>query len=751
MPRGLRSACAIAGAGAALALTAPGAAAAAPGLEAGVGRADITPPTGYIMLGWARGDARASGQHTRLYAKALVLRRGGRRLVLVSEDLNMVAGGMVQQAARAAGFHEREVIVQATHTHAGPTGFSNFLFKDRAFPTPEAPKARQDEPDPRLYTFMVRRLTLAIRRARADLRPAAAGWGTTRLRNVTRNRSVEAHLADHGVQRAFGKGSAAEDPLGPLHPIDAGVNVLRVDQLRGARRVPVGAWGVFADHGTVNKSTFGVYNGDHSSAAHRVFEAGVRRAGRAPRGQDVVLVYGNGAAGDVSAGLDRSGPAAAELVGRREAAAMLAAWRSAGRRLSRSPALGSRWTRVCFCGQRTPFGRLADTAVFGSSYLTGSEEGRGPLFDSTGEVLEGRRQAPSEPQGSKVPALADPGHTLEPTAVPLTAARVGDRVIVAVPGEMTVELGRRTRAAAQRAMADAGLHKVVIAGYANEYVSYLTTPEEYEAQHYEGGTTVYGPASGAFIAAALGDLAGRLAHGRAAPAAVPFDPTRGLRPAGPGYPPGARSGRIVRQPRAARRLERPSISWRGAADGLDRPLERAFVSVQRETARGWRTVDDDRGLRILWRVADDAPQELGIPVLRTSRRGTYTAVWEPPRDAALGRHRFIVTARRYRLVSRAFELRAARSLRIAKLPAAPGLLALVLRYPRPVPERDLTMRPAWARAGTVTVLTGERRTVRPLREGGTLLVRNGKAAVSVPAGGARDRYGNVNGRPFRSR
>jgi neutral ceramidase len=523
-----------------------------------------------------------------------------------------------------------------------------------------------------------------------------------------------------------------------------------VDQLRGGRRVPVGAWGVFANHGTVNKSTFGYYNGDHSAAAHRVFEAVVRRSGGAPRRQDVVLVYGNGAAGDVSAGLDRSGPAAAEWVGRREAAAMLAAWRSAGRRLSRAPALGSRWTRVCFCGQQTPFGRLADTAVFGLSYLTGSEEGRGPLYDATKRALEGSVQAPAEPQGSKVPTLTDPGHTLEPTAVPLTAALVGDRVILAVPGEMTVELGRRARLAAA-GMAGVRRVKVVIAGYANEYVSYLTTPQEYEAQHYEGGTTVYGPASGSFIASALGDLAGDLAHGRRAPEPTPFDPTRGLRPDGPGYPRGASAGRIVRQPRAARRLERPSVSWRGAADGLDRPLDRAFVSVQRRTAGGWRTADDDRGLRILWRIADDRPQELGIPILDARRRGTYTASWEPPIDARLGRYRFVVTARRYRLVSRAFALRAARSLRIAELPAAPGLLALVMRYPRPVPERDLTFRPAWARTGTVTVVAGGRRTVRTLREGGTLLVHERKTTVRVPAGGARDRFGNVNGRPYSSR
>jgi neutral ceramidase len=432
---------------------------------------------------------------------------------------------------------------------------------------------------------------------------------------------------------------------------------------------------------------------------------------------------------------------------------MLSAWRAAGSRLVRRPALALRWTRACFCGQSTPFGRLADTAVFGRSYLTGSEEGRGPLFDATGEVLEGTRlDAPVDPQGWKVPALTDPDHSLEPTAVPLTAARVGGRVLVAVPGEMTVELGRRTRAAARRAMAGTGLRRVVVAGYANEYVSYLTTPEEYAAQHYEGGTTVYGPASGEFLASALGELAGRLAHGAAAPAPYPFDATRGLRPDGPAYPPGAPSGRIIRQPGAARRLGHPSLAWRGGADGLDRPLDRAFVSVERRVGGAWRHVTDDRELKILWRIDDDRPQELGLPVLGAKRRGTYRARWEPPPDAPLGRYRFIVTATRYRLVSRPFRLRPAASLRIARMPSRPGSIALALRYPPAVPERDLTARPLRARRGAVSVTIGRRRRLLPLGGSGLLVLRPpAGAAVRVPAGGARDAHGNVNGRPFDAR
>src|SRR5436309_11188403 len=82
----------------ALLLTAS-ATAATPTLRAGAGRADITPPTGYFMMGWVRSDAKTIGQHTRLFARVIVLQRGGRKVALVAEDLNGIPGGMLKAAA----------------------------------------------------------------------------------------------------------------------------------------------------------------------------------------------------------------------------------------------------------------------------------------------------------------------------------------------------------------------------------------------------------------------------------------------------------------------------------------------------------------------------------------------------------------------------------------------------------------------------------------------------------------------------
>jgi neutral ceramidase len=717
---------------------------AAPALRAGAARADITPPTGYPMLGWGRGDARATGQHTRLFARAILLERGSRRLALVAADLNMVAGGLVQQAARMAGFDPRDTIVSASHTHAGPTGYSNFLFKDSAFSTPAAPESGVSEPDPVLYAFMVRRLALVLRRARSDLAAATAGWGQTRLVGVTANRSLEAHLANHGLRAERGAGRPDQDPEGAIHTIDPNVDVLRVDRLIAGRRVPLGAWSTFANHGTVNRATFAYYNADHHAAAAQVFEQAVRRTGRVPRGLDVVNVYGNSDAGDVSAGLTRFGPAVAEDVGRSEARAMLTAWRAAGRRLTRRPPLERRWTRACFCGQDTPAGRLADHAVFGAAYLTGSEEGRGPLFEATGDIYEGRRlDAPSGVQGRKVEARSDDDRTLEPTAVPLTAARIGDRLVVTAPGEVTAELGRRTRAAVLSA-AGAGVRRVVLAGYANEYASYFTTPEEYDAQHYEGGTTVYGPASGPFLTASLADLARSLARGLPAPAPHPFDPTLGLRPTARAYPTGAPRGRALAQPRDTRRLGHARFRWRGGGSGTDRPLDRPFVTVQRRTAGGWRAAATDLGLSILWRVQDARPKVAGVPRFRAGERGSYTAIWEPPVSAPGGRYRFLVTARRYRLASGWFRLAAAVGLRAAIRRSA-HTATVLLSYPPAAPEDDFTARPRRVRRGVALVRVDGRRVRVRIRNGEGQLAAPAGAEVTLAAGAARDRCGNRNG------
>jgi neutral ceramidase len=71
--------------------------------------------------------------------------------------------------------------------------------------------------------------------------------------------------------------------------------------------------------------------------------------------------------------------------------------------------------------------------------------------------------------------------------------QIGDLVAAAVPLELTTEVGFRIRDAMLRRSLEEGLgaRATAVVGLANGYMQYVATREEYQAQHYEGGSTLY--------------------------------------------------------------------------------------------------------------------------------------------------------------------------------------------------------------------------------------------------------------------
>ena len=269
---------------------------------------------------------------------------------------------------------------------------------------------------------------------------------------------------------------------------------------------------------------------------------------------------------------------------------MLSAWRVGGAPASpRAPALASRWTRVCFCGQQTPFGRLADTAVFGP--LVPHRLGGGPRAALRRHGQRARGQPAGRPGGA---AGAQDAHAHRPRTTRSSPRRCrsprpasGDRVLVSVPGEMTVELARRTRAAALRR--DGRL------GPAPRGGGRLRQRVRLVPHHPRGvrGPALRGRHDGVRagqrplrrLGARRPGRAGS-APGRGRARALPVRPHARAAARRPGIsarraPPAASCASRARPAR----LQRPSVPWRGGADGLDRPLERAFVSVQRRDRR----------------------------------------------------------------------------------------------------------------------------------------------------------------------
>jgi neutral ceramidase len=347
---------------------------------------------------------------------------------------------------------------------------------------------------------------------------------------------------------------------------------------------------------------------------------------------------------------------------------------------------------------------------------------------------------------------------------------------------MTEEMGRRVRKSVLDASAGAGISTAVISGLANEYADYFTTPEEYDQQHYEGGATIYGRASSVALQEALTALAGDLASGKPAPGAYPFDPSNGVQPTGSAFPTGAASGKITVQPDdSAARLGHPAVSWQGGPRGYDRPLDKAFVTVQRQvtvkvkapakkkkrkhkrrrrhhggtrepaftgklhaakTKKVWRTVASDLGLNILWVVDSN---------------GVYTAHWEVPLDAPGGPHRFVVHANHYSVTSAPFKVTASRALTAVPVNAGPGHVAVQLQYPAANVREgvgdppgditaDLTDRPDAASSGLAAfVVNGRTERVSENGDGVFSIEAPAGAQVEVRAGAVTDEFGNGNG------
>jgi hypothetical protein len=347
----------------------------------------------------------------------------------------------------------------------------------------------------------------------------------------------------------------------------------------------------------------------------------------------------------------------------------------------------------------------------------------------TGVPFEDRRSAVDRgPQGHKNGGpLGD-----VPNKVPLVAVRVGRRLISSIPGEGTKEVGARIRNAINGAISGSGVERVAISGLANEFVLYFTTPEEYERQHYEGGNTHFGRFSANLIIQESARLAGTLVRGEPAPPPEDFDPTNGVTPDGPVYPPGADSGSIIEQPAASYpRLGHAAIAWHGGPDGLDRPVDAPFVTAERLVKGRWVPYDSDLGLAMLWRADSE---------------GRHDAFWEIPRYTPLGTYRFVIQAKRYRLVSNQFQVGRAGTLAVRQVAAPHGYSAVVLEYPEAVRDVDITTRPKFADGGAVTFRVGSRK-VRVTRgkDDVDFTVRvPGGVPVFVDAGSAKDRHGNVN-------
>ncbi len=83
-------------------------------------------------------------------------------------------------------------------------------------------------------------------------------------------------------------------------------------------------------------------------------------------------------------------------------------------------------------------------------------------------------------------------YPLTPSILPLQIVNIGQLALIALPAEITTIAGKRIKKTLQDILKEKAIDQVIIAPYCNEYSGYITTPEEHQAQCYEGGHTLFG-------------------------------------------------------------------------------------------------------------------------------------------------------------------------------------------------------------------------------------------------------------------
>lgn len=467
------------------------------GFRVGVGISDVTGPAAENgMMGYSMPQQQTAGIHQRTRARAFVIDDGGKRIAFVTADVGAlfqsVHQGVLRRLAAAFGdlYTEQNVLLNATHTHAGCGGDSHYAAYDLAI------LGFQQQ----VYDAVVDGIFEAISRAHANLAPGSISLGRAELTKASVNRS----------RTAFDLNPKADKDYFP-QAIDPAVTVLRFKQ----GNTDVGAISWFATHCTSLSNGNRLISGDNKGYASYEWEhdhAGVRYLDGEPR---FVAAFPQTNTGDMSPNLNlEPGTPETEFentraIGDLQFRAAKSAFDSAAEAMS-----GGVDHRMCYVdmsdvavdAKYTPNGRpqRTCTAAIGVSMLAGSrEDGPGlplpegvknPFIDWLGGIDAPIPQALADAQAPKVVAVpfgAMKPYPWAPEVLPLQIVRIGQLYLAAVSAEMTIVAGLRLR---RTVAAELGvpLENVLIQGYANAYSQYVTTPEEYDSQQYEGASTLFG-------------------------------------------------------------------------------------------------------------------------------------------------------------------------------------------------------------------------------------------------------------------
>ncbi|REK06759.1 MAG: hypothetical protein DWQ37_22195 [Planctomycetota bacterium] len=618
----------------------------------GRGMADITgPPVGIMMLGYVRPDQIAEGLHLRQYARTFIVAEpdGQRRVAVVTTDLQSVTHSLVLsvldqlQSVLGDVYRVDNVIIAATHTHAVPGGYWQYG-ADTALGTPFHPEH---------YQAIVDGIAESMLAAHRDLSPGRILIAEGEVEAGGANRSRTAYLQNPEQERQ-------------RYSADVDTHMTLLKFVRDGR--PIGQLNWHAVHPTSMSQKNRLISSDNKGYAAYAFE----RAERAGGDDAFVAAFAQSNCGDVTPNLtlDQRGPGKDEfestkIMGTRQCEAARRLFDAAEEEVAGAVDMRAAYVDLSCVPVADAFTGCGEQSTcpsaYGYSFAAGSNEDGGgqPLLFREGMTkTEGliERMAktfvPLPPPSDELRRAHQPKPILFaigaadppalPNVLPLGVARIGQLAIVVGPAEYTTMSGRRFRDAVKQAMP--GVTYVAVAGYANDYCGYVATREEYEVQHYEGASTLFGPWTQAAYQQEFARLAADLAAGRASP---PSDPPLDVRrtvhpvPLGTRYdepPPGdAQYGDAVDLPEATYPAGSQVVCsfWSGhPQNGYE--AARQYAVVERQVDGRWQPylADGDWEVKVRWKHVPEAGKS-------AQAARVCTVEWDASQETPAGMYRVV--------------------------------------------------------------------------------------------------------------
>jgi neutral ceramidase len=488
----------------------------------GTGIGEVTDPAvGLPLMGMADPRQTATGVESRLYARAFLVAEpstaaGAHRIAIIVADIwagtRRLKEPLLERMAASYGerYTDANVLLAGTHTHSAPAGYSGTRLYDYT----------AGGCDQAVVECIVDGCMRALEMAHANLAPGRIYVNRGEVQGCGGNRSAEAYLRNPEHEReSYGSDTDREMLL---------LKFVKVS--RNGRERPVGALSWYAIHPTDRGQKNTLVTGDNKGHASQLFEQSMGT--QFGQRETFVAAFANANCGDVSGNVELghipdgvTDRERMEKHGRLQFEVADRLFQTASQEVT-GP-LDYRHTRVDFSSVKVgDNGARTWPAALGLSFAAGSSEDSVPV-PSVGiregitvdtvrrldpELIRGTRTVLSKVLGISLaaqshalqeheghhpkPVVLMPGIAADPAVpqvLPVQLLRIGSVAILGIPGELTTMAGRRLRNAVLDTTRPAGATHVALATYANEYAQYITTREEYGAQHYEGASTLFGP------------------------------------------------------------------------------------------------------------------------------------------------------------------------------------------------------------------------------------------------------------------